>query len=78
MTLTNAIDLSENVNPRLSFWTKYSLEPGSGAGQVEISTNNGSTWTPLGGEYTIPGSGSFQPPNEPLYNGERPIGFTKR
>ena len=72
MTLTNAIDLSENVNPRLSFWTKYSLEPGWDYGQVEISTNNGSTWTPLEGEYTIPGSGSFQPPNEPLYNGERP------
>lgn len=72
MTLTNAIDLSEYINPRLSFWTKYSLELGWDYGQVEISTNNGSSWTPLGGEYTIPGSGSFQPPDEPLYNGERP------
>ncbi len=69
MTLTNAIDLSQYNNPILSFWTKFDLEPGYDYGQVEVSSNNGSTWTSLQGDYTIPGSGNFQPPGEPLYNG---------
>lgn len=69
MTLKNAIDLSANDHPRLSFWTKYDIESDYDYGQVEISTNNGSTWIPLTGSYTNPGTGSFQPAGEPLYDG---------
>ena len=52
MSLKNAIDLSTNENPRLSFWTKFDIESGWDYGQVEISTNNGTTFTPLTGTYT--------------------------
>jgi carboxypeptidase T len=38
-------------------------------GQVRISTNNGSTWVPLAGQYTNPGTGTFQPNGQPLYDG---------
>ena len=38
-------------------------------GQIQISTNNGSTWISLQGLYTNPGVGSFQPNGEPLYDG---------
>jgi len=69
MTLKDAIDLSANDHPRLSFWTKFDIESGWDYGQVEISTNNGSTFVPLNGIYTTPGSGSFQPTGEPLYDG---------
>ncbi len=69
MTLKNAIDLNASENPRLSFWTKFDIESGWDYGQVEISTNNGTTFTPLTGIYTTPGSGSFQPVGEPLYDG---------
>ena len=69
MTLKDAIDLSANENPRLSFWTKFDMESGWDYGQVEISTNNGTTFTPLTGTYTTLGSGSFQPNGEPLYDG---------
>jgi len=69
MTLTNAIDLSTHQNPKLSFWTKYDIENNYDYGQVEVSTNNGSTWIPLQGLYTEPGTGSFQPNGEPLYDG---------
>ena len=69
MSLKNAIDLSANENPRLSFWTKFDIESGWDYGQVEISTNNGTTFTPLTGTYTTLGSGSFQPNGEPLYDG---------
>lgn len=34
-----------------------------------LSLNNGSTWEPLEGQYTNPGTGSFQPNGEPLYDG---------
>ena len=69
MTLKDAIDLSANAHPRLNFWTKYDIESNYDYGQVEVSTNNGSSWVPLNGLYTTPGSGSFQPTGEPLYDG---------
>lgn len=69
MTLNNSVDLSEFVNPILMFWTKYDIESNWDYGQVEISTDNGNSWTPLKGNYTNNGIGSFQPANQPLYDG---------
>ncbi|MBK9099338.1 MAG: immune inhibitor A [bacterium] len=69
MTLTNPINLIGISNPRLSFYTKFDIENNWDYGQVEISTNNGSTWIPLQGEYTNPGTGTFQPVGQPLYDG---------
>ena len=69
MTLTNSINLTSYTNPRLVFWTKYDIESNWDYGQVDVSTNNGSTWFPLEGQYTEPGVGSFQPNGEPLYDG---------
>jgi hypothetical protein len=69
MTLTDAINISGYTNPRLTFWTQFNIESNWDYGQVDISTNNGSSWIPLEGEYTEPGVGSFQPPGEPLYDG---------
>jgi hypothetical protein len=71
MTLKNAINLSTYSNPRLTFWTKYDIESNWDYGQVEASTNNGATWFPLQGLYTEPGTGSFQPNGEPVYDGLR-------
>ncbi|GAB4298753.1 MAG: hypothetical protein Kow0098_24490 [Ignavibacteriaceae bacterium] len=69
MTLSNSIDISAYQNPILSFWTKFDIENNWDYGQVEVSTNNGTTWIPLEGNYTNPGTGSFQPNGEPLYDG---------
>ncbi len=69
LTLTNSIDLSGYSNPRLTYWTKWDIENDWDYAQTKISTNNGSTWTPLQGLYTNPGVGSFQPNGEPLYDG---------
>jgi hypothetical protein len=71
MTLTNPINISEYTNPKLTFWTKYDIESNWDYGQVEISTNSGSTWIPLSGKYTIFGTGSFQPNGQPLYDGSQ-------
>ena len=69
MTLSNPIDLSLISNPRLSYWTRWDIEADWDYGQVKISTNGGSNWTPLEGLYTNPGTGTFQPPGQPLYDG---------
>ncbi|GAB4286889.1 MAG: hypothetical protein Kow0098_02650 [Ignavibacteriaceae bacterium] len=69
MTLTNPVDLTSYNNPKLSFWTKYDIENNWDYGQVQVSTNNGATWTAVEGIYTNPGTGSFQPNGEPLYDG---------
>lgn len=71
MTLSNSLNLVGITNPRLTFYTKYDIENGWDYGQVEISTNNGSTWIPLQGQYTNPGTGNAQPNGEPLYDGIR-------
>lgn len=45
MTLANAIDLSSAEGAELSFWHRYDTESGYDYCYVEVSTNNGSTWT---------------------------------
>jgi carboxypeptidase T len=70
LTLNTPIPLSNTLNiVRLTFNTRYAIESGWDYGQVQISTNNGSTWTALQGKYTKPGSGSFQPNGQPLFDG---------
>jgi carboxypeptidase T len=71
MTLAEPVDLSQFQNPRLRFWTKYDIENNWDYGQVKVSTNNGSTWVPLAGQYTNFGNGDFQPVDQPVYDGTR-------
>jgi carboxypeptidase T len=69
MTSKDPINLSTYQHPRLGFWTRYFIEENWDYGQVKISTNNGTTWTPLSGRFTEPGVGTFQPNGQPLYDG---------
>jgi hypothetical protein len=69
MTTADPIDLTGLNNPKLSFWTRYDIESNYDYGQVKISTNNGTTWIPLEGQYTEPGVSPFQPIGEPVYDG---------
>lgn len=69
MTSKDQIDLSLYSTPRLKFYTKFDIENNYDYGQVKISTNGGINWIPLQGIYTNPGTGSFQPNGEPLYDG---------
>jgi hypothetical protein len=69
MTSKDPINLSTYQHPRLGFWTRYDIEENWDYGQVKISTNNGTSWIPLAGNYTEPGVGTFQPNGQPLYDG---------
>jgi len=47
-SLATYIDLSGTTHPVLSFWHHYSLEENADYIYLEVSTDNGETWTPLG------------------------------
>jgi hypothetical protein len=68
MTLTDPLNLIGYTNPRLRYWTRFDIESDYDYGQVKVSTNNGSTWIPLTGNYTQPGVDP-QPVGQPVYDG---------
>ena len=63
------ISLTDVLGATLEFDTQWDIENDWDYGQIQISTNSGSTWISLQGLYTNPGVGSFQPNGEPLYDG---------
>jgi len=69
LTLNNTIDLTDALGGYLEFETQWDIESNWDYGMVQISTNGGSTWTALEGQYTNPGTGSFQPNGQPVYDG---------
>jgi hypothetical protein len=69
ITTTQAISLANAANAYLSYWARWDLNPDQDYVQIKISTNNGTTWIPLTGQHTNLGTGSYQPNNQPLYDG---------
>ena len=65
----NQVALTNVLGAVLEFDTQWAVETDWDYGQIQLSTNNGTTWIPLTGQYTNPGTGSFQPIGEPLYDG---------
>ncbi|HPG33712.1 MAG TPA: immune inhibitor A, partial [Lentimicrobium sp.] len=68
ITLTSDISLQNASLAMLSFYARWRIEQGYDYVQVKISTNNGSTWTPLSGKYTKTGNYN-QAAGQPLYDG---------
>jgi len=68
ITTSSAINLVDAVSARLNFWARWETEPGYDYTEVLVSADNGSTWLPQCGKYTIAGSGN-QDPGQPLFNG---------
>jgi murein tripeptide amidase MpaA len=60
-TLSQNIDLSQALNPRLEFWAKWAIEPPEFSlydyVRLQVSTNNGTTWTSLSTSHTQNHSG---------------------
>jgi len=65
----NQVALTNVLGAVLEFDTQWAIETDWDYGQIQLSTNNGTTWISLTGQYTNPGTGSFQPTGEPLYDG---------
>ena len=70
--LTNALNLTTATNASLSFYAKWSIENNFDYVQVQVSTNNGTSWIPQCGKYTNLGVAEQKDANnEPLYDGEQ-------
>ncbi len=69
LSYNGSVDLTGALGAELEFSTQWDIEADWDYGQVLISTNNGTIWTPLAGLYTNLGTGSFQPNGQPLYDG---------
>ncbi|MCD4665296.1 MAG: immune inhibitor A, partial [Bacteroidales bacterium] len=68
ITLDEEIELANSVYGLLSFWAKWEIETGWDYVQFLISTNNGNTWIPIEGNYTVTGN-EYQAEGEPVYDG---------
>ncbi len=68
LTLTESVSLANASVAVLNFFARWRIEAGYDYVQVKISTNNGSTWTPLNGRYTHLGNYN-QAAGQPLYDG---------
>jgi hypothetical protein len=68
LLLADPIDMSSAESAVIYFNTKWDIENNYDYGQV-LASIDGTSWTPLEGEYTNLGTGSFQPNGEPLYDG---------
>ncbi|MBX7046054.1 MAG: immune inhibitor A [Ignavibacteria bacterium] len=64
-TLTNPISLTGVLNPRIEFATRFATEKGFDYARIQVSSNNGSTWTSLPGKYTTTVS------SQPSYSGNQ-------
>lgn len=71
LTTKNNINLSSLNGPVLSFWTKFEIEDEWDCGKVQISTNGGTNWVNLTGQYTTAasGKGTQVPAGSPIYDG---------
>jgi len=65
----NPINFTNVLGATLEFDAQWAIENNWDYGQVQISTDGGTFWTALAGQYTNLGTGSFQPPGQPLYDG---------
>ncbi|MBI3195499.1 MAG: immune inhibitor A, partial [Ignavibacteriae bacterium] len=61
LTLNSQINLSGYQYAQLKFWTKWAIEPTWDFATVEISTNNGSSWSSLRTKLSHSGSGRSTP-----------------
>jgi len=64
-TLTNAVNLTGVLNPRIEYATRYAIEKSFDYTRIQVSSNNGTTWTSLPGRFTSTVS------SQPSYTGNQ-------
>jgi hypothetical protein len=69
LTHNTNITIENALGAVLEFDTQWDIEADYDYGQVRITTNNGTTWTALRGQYMNLATGSFQPAGQYLYDG---------
>jgi hypothetical protein len=70
MRMKDSLNLAGANAAELRFWSKWNIEAEYDFGIVQVSTDNGVTWTALKGKYASQGSGDVkQPLYSPGYDG---------
>ena len=71
--ISSTINLNGYTSPKLSFWLKYEIQPIIDYGMVQISIDDGATWTTLSGIYDRDGT-LFTPTSpESIYTGTQDV-----
>ncbi|MFM7565724.1 MAG: M14 family zinc carboxypeptidase [Flavobacteriales bacterium] len=73
-TLVPTMDLTNATSAMVRFYAKWDIEADYDYVQFSVSTDNGTTWIPQCGNYTVTGTnanGSVQPNNQPVYEGSQ-------
>jgi len=70
LLLSDSYDLSNAIYGSVSFMAKWDIEADYDYVEFMASTDEGSTWIPLEGTHTVPGS-SYQDEGMPLYEGQQ-------
>ncbi len=73
--IATPVNLTTAIKATLTFYARWALEPNYDYVQVQASDDGGNSWSPLCGNYTVPGS-DFQDPGEPVYEGFQ-LGWVK-
>tara|TARA_B100000780_G_C21077779_1_gene433927 strand:- start:352 stop:1416 length:1065 start_codon:yes stop_codon:yes gene_type:complete len=68
--LTESVNLQDQINATLTFFTKWDIESGWDFAQLNISIDDGLTWTPLCGRHTKQGN-QYQDYGQPIYDGSK-------
>ncbi|NCU77001.1 MAG: PKD domain-containing protein [Synechococcaceae bacterium WB7_1C_051] len=71
-TYVPAVDLTNASSAMVRYYAKWDVETDYDYVQFLVSTDNGTTWIPQCGNYTVNGTnanGSAQPNNQPVYEG---------
>jgi len=71
-TYVPSVDLTNASSAMVRFYAKWDIEADYDYVQFSVSTDNGATWIPQCGNYTVDGTsgnGSVQPNNQPVYEG---------
>jgi PKD repeat protein len=71
-TYVPTVDLTNASSAMVRFYAKWNLEADYDYVQFLVSIDNGTTWIPQCGNYTVTGTnanGSVQPNNQPVYEG---------
>lgn len=66
--ISNVINLTDVNLAILEFYAKWDIEKGYDYAQVSASSDGGTSWTPLCGQFTVIGNDN-QDENQPLYDG---------
>ncbi len=70
--MASSVNLAEVIDPVLTFWARWDIEEDWDCTQLQLSSDGGSSWTPLTTAHTVSGSGQgAQPDGEPVYHGQQ-------